>query len=270
MAVYKRSYRGYQGVYTPEWSRFLIVTRYATRSLFRSRVLTWLYILCLVPFLILTTVLYVNHNAAALLSLLGPRGIGAPKELFAVTNKFFLGCLGGAFFLAFLMASFIGPSLISPDLANNGLQLYLSRPFSRSEYVLGKFTAIARLLSFITWIPVLGLFLIQSALAGRAWMWANLYVAGAIVVGSLILITVLSLISLALSAWVKWKPVAGALLLGVMFMSGGLGAAINAIMRTHSGDLISIGALITAVWSSLLPAFRTPAWRRRHPKPGWR
>ena len=36
MAVYKRSYRGYTGPLTAEWSRFAIVPRYAYRGLFQS------------------------------------------------------------------------------------------------------------------------------------------------------------------------------------------------------------------------------------------
>jgi hypothetical protein len=39
--------------------------------------------------------------------------------------------------LALFLAAFIGPGLISPDLHNNALSLYLARPFSRAEYVLG-------------------------------------------------------------------------------------------------------------------------------------
>ncbi len=35
MAVYKRTYASYTGPLTPRWSRFLILTRYAARGLFR-------------------------------------------------------------------------------------------------------------------------------------------------------------------------------------------------------------------------------------------
>lgn len=40
MAVYKRSYRGYNGALTPAWSRFLIRPRYSFRRLFQSQFLT--------------------------------------------------------------------------------------------------------------------------------------------------------------------------------------------------------------------------------------
>jgi hypothetical protein len=56
---------------------------------------------------------------------------------------------------------------------------------------------------------------------------------------------------MALSAWVKWRFVAGALLLAVFFFGSGFGHAINAVMRTDSGSLIDIGNLIATVWMSL-------------------
>jgi ABC-2 type transport system permease protein len=71
-------------------------------------------------------------------------------------------------------------------------------------------------------------------------MISNLYIAVAIVLSSLMMIAVLSLLALALSAWVKWKPVAGALVLGVLFLGTGFGAAVNGIMRTSEGFLFSI------------------------------
>lgn len=115
------------------------------------------------------------------------------------------------------MTAFVGPSLIAPDMANNALRLYFCRPFSRTEYVLGKMSVLLLLLSSITWIPGLILFLIQGSLAGWAWTMDNLWIAGAIVVGGLVWSTILSLIALSLSAWVKWKIAAGALVLAVFF-----------------------------------------------------
>lgn len=246
MAVYKRSYHGYNGVLTPRWSRFLILSRYASRGLFRSRFMTGFFAACLFPFLVTALLIYLNHSASLLSDFKIPGG-----QIFDIDNRFFTNYLRVQVSCAFILAAFVGPGLISPDLANNALVLYLCRPFSRAEYVLGKFAVLAGLLSCITWIPALLLVAIQSSLAGWSWLWANLYIAGAIFAGSWVLIVVLSLVALALSAWVKWKPVAGALVLGVMFLGAGFAAAINGILRTTSGHLINIPGLLLAVWASL-------------------
>ena len=75
------------------------------------------------------------------------------------------------------MALLIGPPLVARDLRNNALPLYLCRPFSRTEYVMGKMSVILILLSMITWMPQLLLFLFQSYLQGFAWFKANLWIA---------------------------------------------------------------------------------------------
>ena len=91
----------------------------------------------------------------------------------------------------------------------------------------------------------------QGSLSGWQWMWDNIWIAGAIVVGSLVWIVVLSLLALALSAWVKWRVVAGALLLGVLFMGAGFAHAINAVLRTQHGYLIDISQLVSIIWHDL-------------------
>src|ERR1700728_1204765 len=153
--------------------------------------------------------------------------------------------------LAFLLTAFTGPGLISPDLANGALPLYLYRPFSRAEYVLGKSSVLAILLSQITWIPGLILFGMQASLAGASWTWTNLWIAASLVLSSLIWIAVLSLLAMALSAWVKWRVVAGALLLAVMFFGAGFAHAVNAVLRTESGYFLNIVYLMGTVWTSL-------------------
>ena len=54
--------------------------------------------------------------------------------------------------------------------------------------------------------------------------------------------------ALALSAWVKWKPAAGALMFGVFFVAAGFGAAINSVQRTQWGHLFNISYLMGSIW----------------------
>ena len=124
--------------------------------------------------------------------------------------------------LAFILTAFVGSwANFLAISANGALPLYFCRPLSRAEYVLGKASVLGILLSQITWIPGLVLFVVQSTLAGPAWMWDNLWIAGSLIVSSLIWIAVLSLLAMALSAWVKWRIVAGALLLAMLFFGAG-------------------------------------------------
>jgi ABC-2 type transport system permease protein len=168
-----------------------------------------------------------------------------------IDNKFFFHFISVQGGFAFLLTAFAGPGLISPDLANGALPLYFCRPFSRAEYVLGKSSVLAILLSQITWVPGLVLFAMQASLAGASWTWSNLWIAGSLILSSLIWIAILSLISMALSAWVKWRIVAGALLLGVMFFGAGFAQAINGVMRIESGHFFDVVYLMGTVWNAL-------------------
>ena len=91
----------------------------------------------------------------------------------------------------------------------------------------------------------------QSYLEGLDWMRDNYRVAVGIFVGSWIWILVLSLISLALSAYVKWKPVARLSLFLIFFVAGGMAGVINLMLRTDWGSVINITDMMHVIWASL-------------------
>ncbi|MBZ5620210.1 MAG: ABC-2 transporter permease [Acidobacteriia bacterium] len=247
MAVYKKTYRPYEGELTPSWSRFLVIARYAFEDLHRSRFLNTFFSLSFAYPLIAALIIYVQHNGSVL-SLLGVQGA---NRLISINVVFFLSVLGWQSMLALFLASFIGPGQVSPDLANNALALYLARPFSRKEYVLGKMTVLLILLSLMTWVPGLLLFGLQGYFEGWDWMKTNVRFATGTFFGAWIWILILALLALALSAWVKWKPAAGGLMFGVFFVAAGFGATINGVQRTNWGNLFNISYLVGSVWAHL-------------------
>jgi ABC-2 type transport system permease protein len=246
MAVYKRSYKPYSGVLTANWTRFLILPRYSLAKIFDSKILIGMFIVSLIPFLVATTIIYLSHNPIAR-TLIGMRG----ESLISIDNNFFFQLLKFQGSLAFLITAWIGPGLVSPDLTNNALPLYLCRPFSRTEYVLGKMSVLFFLLSLVTWIPDLFLFVLQAELEGNGWFRANLSIAGAIVIGSLVWIAVQSLLALALSAWIKWRIAASGMMFAIFFVAAGFGEVFNEVLRTYWGHTINLVYLINQVWADL-------------------
>ncbi len=265
MAVFENSYRRYEGRLTPEWSRFLVIPRYALRDVFRSKFFTAVFCLCFIYPLVAAILVYLRHNANAIALM----QINV-RELLPIDASFFQFFVEVQSWLAFVLAVLVGPVLVSRDLANNGLPLYLCRPFSRAEYVLGKMTVLVVLLSLVTWVPGLVLFLLQSYLEGARWFVSNLWMAGAIFVGSMTWIVLLSLLALALSAWVRWRVVASGALLGLFFVPSGFGEIVNGLFITRMGNLISPAALIKNIWRGLFGHFKRdvgsfvvdPAWGR--------
>jgi ABC-2 type transport system permease protein len=251
MAVYKRSYHGYAGPLTPQWSRFAIVPHYAYRGLFQSKIMTAFFVLCFVCPIVFLALIYISNNFESIARLVGSRG-ETPISINAVFFLVFLNIQG---VLAFILTAFVGPGLIASDVANSALPLYLGRPFSRAEYVLGKISVLLCLLSLITWVPGLILFAIEGSLAGNGWLSSHLWLAWAIFAGSWIWILTISLLALALSAWIKWRIAAGALLLAVFFVAAGFGDAISAVLEVRWGKLMNLMYLFVTIWRQL---FRLP------------
>jgi ABC-2 type transport system permease protein len=251
MAVYKKTYRPYEGELTASWSRFLVIPRFAFEDMRKSRFLTIFFLASFIYPLVCTLIIYVQHNASAL----GLLGVQNANRLIQINSTFFLNFLGWQSMMALFLASFTGPGQVSPDLANNALSLYLARPFSRVEYVLGKMWILVVLMSMMTWVPGLMLFGLQAYLEeGWTWLHDNAQLGWGLFLGSWVWILILALMALALSAWVKWKPAAGSLMFGVFFVAAGFGVAINGVQRTRWGHLFNISALIGSVWVQLFGA----------------
>jgi len=250
MAVYEQSYKRYIGPLTPEWSRFLIIPRHAYRGVFKSKIFTAFFVVCFVPLLVEAILIYLHHNMNAL----GIMKVDM-RELIPIDASFFqtfVNIQGG---FAFFVALLVGPPLVSRDLRNNALPLYLCRPFSRTEYVLGKMSVLLILLSMITWIPQLLLFLFQAYLEGFTWFTQNLWMASAIVIGSVVWILLLALISQAISALVKWRVIASAAILGVFFIPSVFAEFLDFVFMTHWGHLISLAALMKNISAGLFGTF---------------
>jgi len=245
MAVYKRRYNSYAGSLTPEWSRFFVLTRYAFADLFKSRFFVLLLILSIIPCLFFAGYIFIANNKTVQL-LMQLRS----ADLFSVESQYFTINLMVQTQAAFLLNCWVGPVLISGDLTNGALPLFLSRPFSRADYVLGKLAVLGLLLSAVTWVPCLLLFSLQSGLASNGWIWSHLWMTVPIVLCSAIWILMLSLISLAVSAWVKLRIVATGVIFITFFIPAGFGEMFNAIMGTYWGRLLNFSYMFRLIVAS--------------------
>jgi ABC-type transport system involved in multi-copper enzyme maturation permease subunit len=242
MAVYKRRYNSYGGSLTPQWSRFFVLTRYAFADLFKSRFFVLLLIFSIIPCLFFAGYIFIANNKTIQL-LMQVRS----ADLLSVETKYFIVIMMVQTQAAFLLNCWVGPVLISGDLTNGALPLFLSRPFSRADYVLGKLAVLGLLLSGVTWIPCLLLFSLQSGLARNGWIWSHLWMVVPIIFCSAIWILMLSLISLAVSAWVKLRIVATGVIFISFFIPAGLGEMFNAIMGTYWGQLLNFSYMFRLI-----------------------
>src|SRR5712664_2548968 len=120
MAVLERSYKRFDGVLAPEWSRFLIIPRHAVRDVFRSKLFTAFFALSFIWPLVCAILIYLHYNVEAIAVLkINVRALLPIDAGFFETYVIVQGTIG--FFLAML----VGPQQVSRDLTNNALPLYL-------------------------------------------------------------------------------------------------------------------------------------------------
>lgn len=247
MAVYDRRYRGYDGPLTPPASRWSVVRRYAWSGVFSSKLFVGFYALCFAWPIGALVWIYLHHNLRALENL----GIQA-ASLAPVNAGFFAAFLGvQSFALGGLLALLVGPGLVAPDLANGALPLIVSRPVTRVGYVAGKAAVLAVLISSISWIPALVLFLLEAWLEGWGWFVDHLWLGGAIVAGGAIWITTISLLALAMSALARRKIIGQTFLLGIIIFGSVAGQTINVLFGTKLGFLFNLPELMHSVWEGL-------------------
>jgi ABC-2 type transport system permease protein len=151
-----------------------------------------------------------------------------------------------------LLAALAGPGLIAPDLANNALPLYFSRPLTRWSYALARLTVLVGMLSIVTWVPGLLLFALQVGLAGGGWFVANWTLGLGMLAGFGVWLLILSLVAMASSAYVKWRVVAAAVSLAFFFILSGIAEMIDNVLRVTWGHIIDPAWTVNRVWCALL------------------
>lgn len=246
MAVYRRGYQRYQGPITSRRARFLVLPRFAWKRLFQQRLIALLMLVALIWPLLCAIFIYISNHAELL------KGMGKQFQNFVeVKGNFFIIFMQVQAYFAILLAALAGPGLIAPDLANNALPLYFSRPLSRAEYALGRLTTLFGMLSLITWVPGLLLFSIQVGMADKSWIGANWRIGLGIIAGFAVWILLVSLVALAGSAYAKLRVVAGGIVLGFFFILDGASAMINAVFRSTWGSLLNPTWTIRRLWYAM-------------------
>ena len=248
MSVFDHDYRPYEGRLTPLGTRPLVLARYALSEAWSSKITIGLFVLSLLPCLVDLILIYIADNPIAGALIL--RGNSALE----INETFFLRVLETQCWFALVMAAWIAPRLVSFDLGDNALPILLSHPISRFGYLLGKFLALALSLSYVTWIPCLILFVYQCYASPQPWGMAHLSLGFGIFAGSAVWIVLLTMVGLAVSAWVKWRVIATGAMFAVVFVPAGVGGIASAILRTKWGLLLNLPVVMTELWQRMLGA----------------
>jgi ABC-2 type transport system permease protein len=162
----------------------------------------------------------------------------------------------------FFLTVYVGAGLIANDRRANALQIYLSRPLTRSEYVFGKLAVLMTFLLLVTWVPAIVLLLVQIAFAGNfTFLRTNLFLFPAITVFSFVQVTMVAVTMLALSSLSNSSRYVGILYAAVIFFTQAIYGVVYVVTRSTAMSWISVSANLTQLGDLIFrlpPKYDTP------------
>ncbi len=253
MSLRRHGFRIHAGPWAHPFTRPLVIARYNLSGVFSSRLFTIFYVACFLPSCLCMVSIYLRYRLDTFVGISGGQWaeIGAAGIL---DDWLYYGILQPSEWVAFSIVLVVGPSLLAPDLKDNAMPLYLSRPVTKLQYLLGKVLVLLTLTAAVTWIPGLLLVLANAYYAEDGWLLNNLSVPIGLVGSCLVWTGCLSIIALALSAWVRWRPAATLGFLGLFVIGAGIGNLLRATSGDWHGSVIILWDAIDVVGRDLFGA----------------
>ncbi|MPY87131.1 MAG: hypothetical protein GEU99_04335 [Luteitalea sp.] len=207
MPIHDQSYRRYQGVRLPVTGAWTIIAAHGLMSFLRRRAFLAVMVAAWIPFVVYAVRIYFAANFSQ-------------ASVLAPTPDMFRQFLDNQGFWIFIVTIYVGAGLIANDRRANALQLYLSKPLTRTEYVAGKMAVLVTFLLAITLIPTILLLLLQVVFYGSfAFARANLGLVPSITLASLVDTFVNAFVMLAISSLSKSARFSGIVYAGVALFS---------------------------------------------------
>jgi ABC-2 type transport system permease protein len=159
-------------------------------------------------------------------------------------------------FLVIIMQS----GLIADDRRTNALQLYLSKPLTRVEYVLGKLVPPLAFVLGVTLLPGLLLLMLQIVFAGSlTFVSANLFLVPAIVLFSLIQGLLSAFAIVALSSLSKSRRFVAIMYAGIVFFTAAMYQVLRGITTSRRWAVISPGEMLDVIANVIFRSKAEPA-----------
>ena len=134
-----------------------------------------------------------------------------------IDGRLFGDFLNQQIFWTLLISTFGGAGLVANDLRTGAILVYLSRPLTRRDYILGKLGVLMTLNLGVTLVPALLLYVVGLGLAPEQYLkWDLAWIAPAIAVQATALSLAVSLVALAVSALSRSARLAGLSFFGLL------------------------------------------------------
>jgi ABC-type transport system involved in multi-copper enzyme maturation permease subunit len=251
MPIHDQSYRRYGGGRATPGRAWMVIARAGIQQMMGRRAFLAVLLFAWMPFVIRAVQIYISSNYPQVAAMLAP------------DPKMFRDFLDQQDFFVFIVTIYVGAGLIANDRRANALQIYLSKPLLRAEYIAGKAAVLFLFLLLVTWLPAILLLFLQVMFKGSfEFLRNNLFLFPAITVGAFLQALLATFTMLALSSLSKSSRYVGILYAGIIFFT----AAVYGVMYAVTGgstsmSYLSVGANLKQVVDvifRLSPRYETP------------
>ena len=251
MPIHDQGYRRYGGTRARAGHAWMVIALAGVRTLLAKRAFVGLLLLSWVPFIVRAVQIYAAANLPQ-------------AQFLAPDAKLFRTFLEQQEVFLFFITVYAGTGLIANDRRANALQIYLSKPLTRVEYIFGKFGVLLALLLLVTWVPAVLLLAVQVMFAGSfTFFLKNLFLLPAITVYSVIQVTAVGLAMLALSSLSKSSRYVGVLYAGLIFFSQAVYNIVRGLTRDSTLAWLSVPLDLQQIGDVIFrlePRFNMPVW----------
>ena len=224
MPIHDQSYRRYAGPREKPGSAWAVIAVTGLRSLARKKFFVAVMLFSWLQFLVRAVMIYLAADFTQL-------------EVIAPSSETFRSFFDQQGVFVLFVAVYVGAGLIATDRRVHALQIYLSKPLTRVEYIAGKLAILVTLLLLVTWVPAMLLLLVQVMFAGDfEFLRENLFLIPAITVFGFLYALVVSFAMLALSSLSTSARFVGVLYVGVLLFTGAFATVMN---RVTGGTALS-------------------------------
>jgi ABC-2 type transport system permease protein len=239
MPIHDQGYRRYAGERVSRGHAWSVIAGAGIRSALGRRPCLALLLLAWMPFAVRAVQIYAS-SALTQATFLAP------------TPDTFRQFLDQQLFFVFFLTVYVGAGLIANDRRANALQIYLSKPLTRAEYIVGKMAVLMAFLLFVTWAPAVLLLALQMVLAGNmTFLLRNGYLFPSITLYAALTSLVASSAILALSSLSKSARFTGILYAALIFFSQALYGVLREVTGGSMVSWVSIPGDLSQVGHAL-------------------
>ena len=249
MPIHDQSYRRYSGAREAPGTAWLVITMTGIRAMLSQKLFLWVLMAAWGQFFVRAVIVYLSVNFPTL-DMLAP-SVETFRRFFEMQGIF-----------VFFVTVYVGSGLIASDRRSNALQIYLSKPLTRAEYVAGKLGILLCLLLLVTLVPALALLFVQLMFsASLTFIREHLFLIPAIALYALVEVLLASCTMLALSSLSSSPRYTAMLYAGAVLFTDALFTTLRGVTGGSAFAWVSFRANLEQIGDVIFrlpPRFQSP------------